>query len=156
MWGVSCRVCVCVKALRPVNLSSCLWVAFGLHDAEGLLLLAYLLQPLLLQERHQGVSHVHHVDHLLKDPIFFWLLLWGLICQTNTCAQFKAATINIFYNNDNVKTMWKGWLLVIIYRELLNESAASLGFTELYRKLKHCSNSIIFHRSRQQFSVKKL
>lgn len=78
-------VCVCAwKPLRPVNLSSCLRVPFRLPDAEGFLLLAYLLQPLLIQEQHQGVPHVHHLDQLMEDPILFSLLLWGLVCQKNT------------------------------------------------------------------------
>lgn len=79
----SCWVYVCVKALLPVNLSSCLGVAFSLPDGEGLLLLAHLLQPLLLQEQHQGVPHVHHLDQLLEDPILLCLLLGGLVCKTN-------------------------------------------------------------------------
>lgn len=74
---------MCVKALFPVNLSSRLRVAFGLPDGEGLLLLAHLLQPLLLQEQHQGVPHVHHLDQLLEDPLLLCLLLGGLVCETN-------------------------------------------------------------------------
>lgn len=76
---------VCVKALFPVNLSSRLRVAFSLPDGEGLLLLAHLLQPLLLQEQHQGVPHVHHLDQLLEDPILLCLLLGGLLCKTDKC-----------------------------------------------------------------------
>lgn len=79
----SCWVYACVKALFPVNLSSRLRVAFGLPDGEGLLLLAHLLQPLLLQEQHQGVPHVHHLDQLLEDPLLLCLLLGGLVCETN-------------------------------------------------------------------------
>ena len=70
-------------ALRPVDLSSCLGVAFGLHDGEGLLLLSDLRQPLLLQEGHQRVPHVHHIQHLLEDPLLLRLLLRRLIYRLN-------------------------------------------------------------------------
>lgn len=59
-------------------------MALSLPHAEGLLLLAELLQPLLLQEQHQGVPHVHHLDQLLEDVFFFLALLRGLLCQANT------------------------------------------------------------------------
>lgn len=72
------------RASRPVNLSPRLGVPLGLLHAEGLLLLAYLLQPLLLQEQHQGVPHVHHLDELLEDLLFFCLLLGGLVCRVRT------------------------------------------------------------------------
>lgn len=70
--------------LLPVNLGSRLGMALSLPHAEGLLLLTDLLQPLLLQEQHQGVPHVHHLDQLLEDVLFFFTLLWALLCQANT------------------------------------------------------------------------
>lgn len=73
-------------SLLPVNLCSRLGVALGLPHAEGLLLLADLLQPLLLQEQHQGVPHVHHLNQPLEDAFFFFTLLRGLLCQANTVA----------------------------------------------------------------------
>lgn len=76
------RMCV-QEALCPVDLSSCLRVSLGLHDGESFLLLAHFLQPLFFQKRHQRVPHVHHLNHLLKDPLFFRLLLRCLVCQTN-------------------------------------------------------------------------
>lgn len=76
----------CRFTLRPVNLRSSLWLPFGLHDAESFLLLAYFLLPLLVQKRYQRVPHVHHFDHLLKDSLFFCLLLWCLIWKTKTYA----------------------------------------------------------------------
>lgn len=71
-------------SLLPVNLCSRLGMALSLPHAEGLLLLTDLLQPLLLQEQHQGVPHVHHLDQLLEDVLFFFTLLWALLCQANT------------------------------------------------------------------------
>lgn len=77
-------------SLLPVNLRSCLGVALRLPHAEGLLLLTDLLQPLLLQEQHQRVPHVHHLDQPLEDLLFFCTLLWGLLWQTNTVATLLA------------------------------------------------------------------
>lgn len=71
-------------SLFPVNLCFCLGVALSLPHAEGLLLLTDLLQPLLLQEQHQRVPHVHHLDQPLEDLLFFCTLLWGLVWQTKT------------------------------------------------------------------------
>lgn len=81
-WKGQCTVSV--KPLLPENLSSSFGVTLGLHDGKGFLLLAHLLQPLLLQKRHQRVSHVHHLQHLLKDVFFLHLLLWCLVYQMET------------------------------------------------------------------------
>lgn len=87
-------------SLLPVNLCSCLGVALSLPHAEGLLLLTDLLQPLLLQEQHQRVPHVHHLDQPLEDLLFFCTLLWGLLWQTNTAmtllARLSAETFTTF------------------------------------------------------------
>lgn len=74
----------------PVNLCSCLGVALSLPHAEGLLLLTDLLQPLLVQEQHQRVPHVHHLDQPLEDLLFFCTLLWGLLWQANTAMTLLA------------------------------------------------------------------
>lgn len=68
--------------LLPVNLISRLGLAIGPYDGEHLSLLLDLLQPLLLQEGHQRVAHVHHLDHLLQDAILFRLLLGCLVWHT--------------------------------------------------------------------------
>lgn len=77
-------------SLLPVNLCSCLGVALSLPHAEGLLLLTDLLQPLLLQEQHQRVPHVHHLDQPLEDLLLFCTLLWGLLWQTHTVTTLLA------------------------------------------------------------------
>lgn len=72
------------RSSLPVDRRSGLGMALGLPHAEGLLLLTHLLQPLLLQEQHQGVSGVHHLDQLLEDAFFLLTLLRALLCQANT------------------------------------------------------------------------
>lgn len=94
----SYQVWVSTATLGPVNLSSCLGVPLSLHDGESLLLLADLLQPLLLQEHHQGVPHVHHFEQLLQGALLFRLLLRGLVChKTNMCTHSKVAVCSGLY-----------------------------------------------------------
>lgn len=43
--------------------------ALGKHDRLQVLVLLLLTEPLLLQEGYQGVSLLHHLQHLIQDAL---------------------------------------------------------------------------------------
>lgn len=49
------------------------------HDRLQVLILLLLPEPLLLQEGYQGVSLLHHLQHLIQDVL--------LLCQLHLCLQ---------------------------------------------------------------------
>lgn len=98
-WCNSCkswrfRVClcsevwmrVCLGPSGPVHLRSSgrmsLWFYYWISQR----LLVELLQSLLLQEGHQWIPHVHHIQHLLQDLLLVSLQLRTLL---RVCTQTK-------------------------------------------------------------------
>lgn len=59
--------------LSPVEVE-----AFGEHDGLQVLVLLLLPKPLLLQEGHQGVTLLHHLQHLIQDLLLLSELLLRL------------------------------------------------------------------------------
>ena len=52
--------------------------ALGQHGGLQVLVLLLLPQPLLLQQGHQRVSLLHHLQHLVQDPLLLCQLLLRL------------------------------------------------------------------------------
>ena len=52
--------------------------ALGQHGGLQVLVLLLLPQPLLLQQGYQGVSLLHHLQHLVQDPLLLRQLLLRL------------------------------------------------------------------------------
>jgi len=59
--------------LNPVEVE-----ALGEHHALQVLVLLLLPKPLLIQEGHQGIALLHHLQHLIQDLLLLAELLLRL------------------------------------------------------------------------------
>ncbi len=77
LWWTTLLRCCGVSV--PEHLGCCDWMSLGLQYWVLQQVIIDFLQPLLLQEGHQWIPHVHHVQHLLQDLILMFLLLRGFL-----------------------------------------------------------------------------
>lgn len=72
------RCCGWFTGSPPTVLNPVQAQAFGEHNGLQVLVFLLLLKPLLLQERHQVVALLHHLQHLVQDLLLLGQLLLAL------------------------------------------------------------------------------